>query len=58
MAVDEENETAEANNLGAAVETDDVVAADVEVVKAVEAAELEIVLHDIAEDERVGVAVV
>ena len=58
LAVDEENETAEAKNLGAAVETDDVVAADVEVVKAVEAAELEIVLHDIAEDERVGVAVV
>ena len=44
--------------LETAVETDDVVAADVEVVKAVEAAELEIVLHDIAEDERVGVAVV
>jgi predicted nucleic acid-binding Zn-ribbon protein len=58
LAVDEEDETAEAKNLGAAVETDDVVAADVEVVKAVEAAELEIVLHDIAEDERVGVAVV
>jgi len=50
LAVDEENETAEAKNVGAAVETDDVVAADVEVVKAVEAAELEIVLHDIAED--------
>lgn len=58
LAVDEEDETAEAKNVGAAVETDDVVAADVEVVKAVEAAELEIVLHDIAEDERVGVAVV
>jgi hypothetical protein len=58
LAVDEEDETAEAKNVGAVVETDDVVAADVEVVKAVEAAELEIVLHDIAEDERVGVAVV
>jgi hypothetical protein len=58
LAVDEEDETAEAKNVGAVVETDDVVAADVEVVKAVEAAELEIVLHDIAEDEQVGVAVV